>query len=466
MLNKLKGKGIKRKLKLLINLTTSAPARYLKAAMYKRNSKKLKFLEQKYFEFTAATAGKKTISEFLKDENIPFDSGKFCVTISDQNSINKFSEYIFNFYQTHCENDFCLKIYLSQHFVDDTNAYYVFDNGKNDNGIEKSVRQLSIRSHGTIKDTISVSNILSLNKITPRVYDAFILKWGDKKYIVQVVESFPVVSLPDKIGDKLITNLKDSLKKEEIKIVGPSDPWSNKDFTPPLYGNNIGTRDSEVRYVDIQKFIFKNRIDNIKKLVPEIRTKTHFGDEHKSVGGRYNYQSIPFLGEWGKRRIELRMQQMLDAYQKFGFDIDKKTILDVGCNMAGFASQYLSKGAKWYIGLDKKELVDIARKFLYYLNFSRFDLFGMDLNNDNPLGKLERFGRIDLILFLSMQKHIGIPQWLNELDYSFMFYEGHQNEAYLKHEELLKKHLTIKEIHYVGESNDGETKRPLFLCMK
>jgi|GEM_PF-4981729 len=465
MLNKLRGKGIKRNIKLFFNLITREPVRFFKSSLYKRNSRKMSLQEQDTFikEINSNTGD---ILEFLGKNMIKFKRGKFCITIVEEEEIKKFSPEIYNFYKPLCQNPFCLKIFLSQNFLQDNNATYVFENEQTSKGLENSLKQLSIKRHGTIKDTVSIANILSLYEVTPRVYDTFVLKLADQKYISQIMESYPTTNNIDEKAPGFINKLKEALKSENIFILGQDNPWTHKDFSPPDYNDNIGSRNGDFRYVDLQKFLFRNKLKNIKELIPEVRNRTHFGDEHKSLGGRYNYQSIPFLGEYGKRRIELRMEQMLNVYQKFGFDVKEKTILDVGCNMAGFGIQYLSAGAKWYLGLDKPELVEVGRKLLYYLNYSRFDLFGLNLNEDNPTNFIKQYGKIDLILFLSMQKHIGIPAWLNDLDYNYMFYEGHQNESYKIHDELIKKHLKLREVHYVGESYDGETKRPLFFLIK
>lgn len=381
----------------------------------------------------------------------------------DNKQIKKISKDLFDYYNFK-NKKWCLKIFFSQEFSSDYDAYYVSKEIMLKTGFINKYYKKS----GTIRSKISVSNILSLYDVSPKIYDSGILKIKNKKYIFQIVESYPSILHGSKEPEIFMKKLMEVLNKEKILIEG-SEGVNHIDFKPLLYKNNICTNDdNEIRYVDMQKFVFNDLKNNISSMLPKIKEITHFGDEHEQFGGKYSYQSIPELGVFGKRDMKLRISLIMDLLKKYNINIKDKVVFDIGCNFAGFCPPFLSKEAKWYMGADIPENIKLAKKYLYYNSFSRFDLYGCDLKK-YPKDILNNHKKIDIILFLSMSKHIGVPSWLNEIDYSILIYEGHNNESEEHTRKLLKDNLKdIEEPIYIKNVKDYpfSDERPFFVCLK
>jgi len=380
-----------------------------------------------------------------------FCEGGHTIYLYRKSDIRSINREMFNLYP----HPFGLKIIKSPDMSPDGTPYYTSSK------TARASSPITMRAVGSVAEKMVLSNILSLRNVAPRVYDTMRLQSGDVTVFSMVVQHIDGQAVREKAGSEFVEQFKRVLKDEEIGILGEKD---QTDFQPPDFGGNIISDSTGTYYVDIQNFAIIDRETRHKRLAKAMQEVTHFGDSRLLRPKKYAYQSMPGLPMPGKRDSlyrASRIQNLLDLNQ-VGFQCS--TVLDVGCNLGIFIMHSLSRGAHWCVGLDTPKIAQIARQFLFEQGFSRFDLIGCDLR-EPVVANLLPFKKYDLVLYLSIEKHIGFPDWLNELDIRFFLYEGHACESI--------KDITAKvrqwspEIEIIGHqvSQDGDSEpRPMLLC--
>jgi hypothetical protein len=195
-----------------------------------------------------------------------------------------------------------------------------------------------------------------------------------------------------------------------------------------------------------------------------IGDKTHFGSGRSFRPQRYPYQSVPGLSRSGKRDMQIRVARIRAFLDEHGVSMCDRVVLDVGCNLGVLLMNALYQGARWGIGLDTPEIASVTRRFLFEQGFSRFDLFGCDLRDPATL-ELLPMRAFDLVLYMSIENHIGFPTWLESLDLGHFLYEGHQRESL--DDIVLKFRNWRPKAEILGRlvSSDGDSKpRPMILA--
>ena len=68
---------------------------------------------------------------------------------------------------------------------------------------------------------------------------------------------------------------------------------------------------------------------------------------------------------------------------------------------------------------------------------------------------------------MSIEAHIGFPEWLDHINFTYILYEGHEGESIDTIKEKITSSRLNVEILDMLKSQDGDSlSRPLLLCRK
>ena len=393
----------------------------------------------------------KDLPAIFKRLGFEFNQGRHTIYLYRESDIRSINPEIVELYP----HPFGLKIIKSSNMSPDGTPYYTSSK------IAPASSPITMQAVGSVKEKMVLSNILSLRNVAPRVYDIVRLRSGDTVVFAMVMQHIEGQIITGQTASEFVEQFKCVLREEKISILGEKD---HIDFRPPDFQSNIVSDSTGTYYVDIQNFAIIDEEARRKKLADAIQEVTHFGNSRLFRPQKYAYQSMPGLPVQGKRDSLYRISRIQSFLEQNQVSFQGSTVLDVGCNLGIFLMHSLSQGAHWCVGLDTPEMAQVTRQFLFEQGFSRFDLIGCDLC-DPVVADLLPFKKYDLILYLSIEKHVGFPDWLNELDFRLFLYEGHAREGV--------KDITIKvrqwspqiEIveHQVLQDGDSEP-RPVLLC--
>lgn len=194
------------------------------------------------------------------------------------------------------------------------------------------------------------------------------------------------------------------------------------------------------------------------------RQDLHFGDEVAVRGSRYLYQSVPTAKAPGRRETSSRWAVITKLLAESGHTVADRLVFDVGCNAGMMLGAALSDGARWGFGWDRRPVTDRARKLLLALGYTRFDLFGVDLQPTYPLAEdvpshLSGLECEHVLLYLAIRHHVGFLDALKELPWGIMIYEGGESESVSTLERSLAQLDSIcqYEICAAGDFRDGDS---------
>jgi hypothetical protein len=216
------------------------------------------------------------------------------------------------------------------------------------------------------------------------------------------------------------------------------------------------------------------RAEADRLLNPDTRKRLHFGREYKLRGGRYLYQSIPLLGQSGRRDTARRWQRIESALGRAGVSVKDRLVLDVGCNAGMMLASALAGGAAFGLGWDMPEVAQLGDRVLHALGFTRFELFGADLGEAYRLGDdvpahVAPLLSGSVVLYLAIRHHVGFVGDLADLPWKAMVYEGGEEETAAGLEETLAPLRARTEFRLVEavDYRDGEGRpRPLAILVR
>ncbi len=438
--------------RFLSSLPLNFPKQLVRNYLYK-NLNNREALKIKNFTFTFAFKDIESIKDKLKKSHIQFQEGEFAVYISNQNDIEKISPGLASYYPY----SFGVKLIKSQIISSDGTPFYCGTDAS------KTATPTIMRAVGSVNDKRVISNILSEHHVAPRVYDIVKFRSSDHDIFAMIVEHIDGEVVVGNQGENFINNLYSIAQEEEIKLLGGK---GSGDFTPPNFGNNIIANSSGMYYVDIQNFKLTNIDSASSNLSKMINKDTHFGASNLLRSDKYSYQSVPELNIKGKRDSNYRIHLIDQLLHKNKIDLAKCHVLDVGCNLGLFLTYSLYRGANWAVGLDMPDVATTARKYMYKKGFSTFDILGVDLKSDSVLDHLP-CKDFKFIFYMSIEGHIGFPKWLDDINFEYILYEGHEGENI---EGITKKIISSRlDIKILDElkSQDGDSRsRPMLLCQK
>lgn len=261
-----------------------------------------------------------------------------------------------------------------------------------------------VNSYCTVNQATVAQNIAWLHGLAPRVYGLFTFKQDGNLYLGQLTEylgdhDFEGLSKDEdtKQADGFMDKLKELEKKEYIKI-------SSRDHRSKNIVNG--------KWVDFQDFHLPKCITGVIKEADKVLNWHPPGI----------YQGIEEWGLKGRRDMKHRVVS-LGLEQ---LDFEDKTILDVGCSNGAFLRYSIDKGAKYAKGIELPERAKMAQMVNFYLQYHNIDIQGWDVKNDAMSGHT---GRFDIVLFLSMGYHVGLPDWVMQKATDIFVYEGNARET-------------------------------------
>jgi hypothetical protein len=282
-----------------------------------------------------------------------------------------------------------------------------------------------------IHDTIRMQNIANFHGLAPRAYSLDVVDYEDKKCVAKLtdfVEGQPTTTSMEPL-DKVLKQFGVLYHQECI------------DYGMNNFINN--------QLVDFQTIGLDEEI-YLKKITEILQTNV-FG---------FLYQDVPEIDLNTHRNIRVRTKSLgLDDVSFTG-----KTVLDIGCSNGMFCNYFHQRGAKRVIGLDIEELAFAAKHLSNYLKNYNIDYYGVDLKKETyeNLRKMIGIDKFDIILFLSMNAHVGIPDFIMDFCGGDVYFEKSGGEINEKEVDSFLK-LFIKERLANSPDMDRECWK---LCLK
>jgi hypothetical protein len=276
------------------------------------------------------------------------------------------------------------------------------------------------RKNTTLWEATQIQNILSWYGLAPRVYGLDAVEINNKLFPVQFIEFLEyeedkvltqaevnkVIDQCDQVGRKYGFS-------KEVNIASPADIINGKLVDPQFYAF-----DKPYQYT----------VHNI------YRTNKY---------GKFYYQDVPELGlESGPRKSKQREIDLgLDR-----IDFKDKTVVDIGCAGGYFTRAAVDRGAKLADGLDELTQIESARNVANFLGYFNNSYYVVDLLKD------KWHINYDIVFFLSLNYHIGIPQQV--LDAPMVIFEDNSKET--RNITTLGKPWTdhFSRIEFIGEASD------------
>ena len=269
-----------------------------------------------------------------------------------------------------------------------------------------------------------IQNVMSLYGLAPRVYALFYFEQHGLYYLAQLTEY---------MGKHEFTLNKDqdaALADEymdQIDIICEQHHFINK--LQDRRAKNIVNG----KWVDFQGFALKE--DYKDRLTRKV-------DEILNWHPPHSYQTIDELGLGGRRDMDDRVKKLgLDK-----MDFKGKSLVDVGCSAGWFMAYATQRGAKRVVGLELPERANLAAEVNYYLGYFNHDFVGIDIKEQTYIAKL------DIVLFLSMSYHVGLPDWVLELCREIFVYEGNARDSDAHFIERMKEYFPKTES--IGTTDD------------
>lgn len=285
-----------------------------------------------------------------------------------------------------------------------------------------------------ILEATKVQNLYAFAGLAPRIYALFMFKKDKKKYFVQ---------LTGDLGKHEFVSTRNQVREMTEKLKEFADKNDIEYFEDGRFKNLI-----RGKWVDFQGFRFKEEYK--KKLRTKVDTICNWHPPS-------SYQPFPELGLAGRRDNKHRVKEM----KLIKMDLEGKTVLDLGCS-AGWFCNYLSKRAKRVVGIDYFGRADVARELSNYLGYFNIDYYEMDLKKVNfgEIYKETGFINYDVVLFLSMSYHVGLPQYVFALSKDLLIYEGNSRKNDEEFEAKIRR--IFKNVKRVGETTDLNPRRVLW----
>jgi hypothetical protein len=287
---------------------------------------------------------------------------------------------------------------------------------------------------GGIENQAFAASCLYALGLAPKLYDVAQLTLGKVDLTIMIVEHCQGHSPSLNDGDKFIKLLKELKSQGFFQLANPSG-LDCQDFTPPeCNGNLLMTPDNRFCYIDPQQFLF-DKYKVLNAVLEQAESHLHFGNTSRLIqgGGKFLYQAIPGLNRASKRETEYRWSIIFGLIEKHAINLSGKVIFDVCCNAGMITSLCLANGGMWGMGWDLPEVAAAAEKILAVQGLTRFQAVGCELSESYDLtadipGWLRKHTAGAVLFFLAAWRHVGFPRSIAEIEWEWLFYEGHGND--------------------------------------
>jgi hypothetical protein len=295
-----------------------------------------------------------------------------------------------------------------------------------------------------------IQNICWINGLAPRVYEIVGVELSGEKYFAQIQERLE--------GEQPLKEQKEIFEGvyEKVKKLGEIYGFKNEKDDVSCYDV------IDNKLVDFNTFHFSdNHLDLVKKIIGE-----------KGKYGKIYYQCEPKLDmNGGPRKTETRIKDMcLDR-----IDFKNKSVLDLGCAGGAFIRYSKDRGATNCLGIDFEDVIGSDTRLIAYLISWELDYYDVDFEQHDlrewlPLKYgLNSLPFADIVFFLSMNYHIGIPEWLPEVTKEVCIFEdnakGQADNPEIRKQTLETLKKMFKKVELVGYGKDHGGK-PCYFCWK
>ena len=126
-----------------------------------------------------------------------------------------------------------------------------------------------------------------------------------------------------------------------------------------------------------------------------------------------------------------------------------------------FCNYAASRGAKRTEGVDWPNNAMAAQMVAFYLGNHNADYCGTDIDG------VKAFKPYDIVFFLSMNIHVGFPEWIPNATKELLIFEENAKGSRFK-PDCWQKELEeyFKKVELVAYSDDGHKGMPIFYCWK
>jgi len=210
------------------------------------------------------------------------------------------------------------------------------------------------------------------------------------------------------------------------------------------------------KLVDFNTFHFTE--DHREKVMAIIRDKGHYG---KTI-----YQDEPKLDIISTPR---KTQHRIEAMKLDKIDFKGKSVLDLGCATGGFCRYASDRGAGAVLGIDFEDVVGTDTREAAYL--VAWELGYFDIEFEQMDLRVEKPPKADIVFFLSLDYHIGLPDWLAEVTNEVCVFElntrGFNKDINIEKGTENKLRVMFRKIKLVGRAEDqGNCQKPIYHCFK
>ena len=166
-----------------------------------------------------------------------------------------------------------------------------------------------------------------------------------------------------------------------------------------------------------------------------------------------------------KDRLAPRTPKRLENLEWLSI-VQKRTVLDLGCNNGYFTREALKRGARRAVGVDESNAVLAARE-LAAQEGSKAEFWQQDLDSK----EFRRFcPKFEVVFTLSVLTHVRDKEefldWLDGICTYALVFESNHGEKNKEHIELIKKHMWFESVTYFGSTDVPEKPHYLWVCRK
>jgi 2-polyprenyl-3-methyl-5-hydroxy-6-metoxy-1,4-benzoquinol methylase len=282
-------------------------------------------------------------------------------------------------------------------------------------------------------DASKIQNFCFLEGLAPRVFDVVGVRVGQNFYYAQVVEDMGEVFKEDQ------------RKADEIygKVKAIGEVYGFHTDRDDVSG--IDVKDGKL--LDFNTFhLSDNHTEKIRALYCTLARY-----------GKVYYQDIPELNlQGGPRKSLSRVEDM----QLGKIDFTQKSVADFGCAGGFFCRYAASRGAREVLGVDYEDVVGTnsvkaASIIANELEYFNIEFEAHDLRSWTPDWKW------DITFFLSMNYHVGIPEWLPRVTEKLCVFEDNSKGR----DALPTLERMFSKVELVGNAHDhGE--KPIYHCYR
>ena len=277
----------------------------------------------------------------LRDNGKDVREGRHSVYLYLENDIYRFCPDLLTRYP----GGFGLKIIKSQIDSKDSTPYYTSSQNA------PASTWFSMRAVGSTLEKMTVSNVLYLEGVAPRVYDLVRLTTNTGVvFSALIVQHVPGSILKGTPAHEFMTIFTAALRSNGVETVSIKE---HRDLRGPEFNCNIVSGKEGACYVDIQNFVLTNK---------------------KMIRKSQNYMNSQLLS------YDM-YQEVIEYLETANVHPENRNILLAGDSLAGLLPRFLQSGAGWCsLGLFDHECIKEYEKALFLHGISRFELF--DLNMD------------------------------------------------------------------------------------